>query len=121
MSASIRSSRTRDLARVVVALACAAALATSAAAGPPAQPQPGQPAAPAAASPAAAIDINKASRAQLMTLPGIGDAEARKIVAGRPWLTKVDLVTRGVIPEGTYVAIKNRIVATQSGKPPRRK
>jgi radical SAM superfamily enzyme with C-terminal helix-hairpin-helix motif len=56
-------------------------------------------------------------RAALKTLPGIGDAEARKIIAGRPWLTKADLVTKGVLAEGRYVAIRNRIVAANPGGP----
>jgi competence protein ComEA len=86
------------------------------------EPAPGARPPPAPAKPAAQkkIDINSASRAELKKLPGIGDAEARKIVAGRPWLTKVDLVTKGVIPEGTYVSIKGRIVAAQHPPPARK-
>ncbi len=59
------------------------------------------------------IDINSASKAQLKTLPGIGDAEAERIVARRPYRSKADLVTAEVIPAGTYVSIKNRIIALQ--------
>jgi DNA uptake protein ComE-like DNA-binding protein len=76
----------------------------------PAAPPPAAPKKPVAAPP---VDLNGASRAELKKLPGIGDAEAKKIIAGRPWLTKADLVTKGVIPEGTYAAIKGRIVAKQ--------
>jgi DNA uptake protein ComE-like DNA-binding protein len=65
------------------------------------------------------VDINRAGLAELKTLPGIGDAEARKIVAGRPWPTKADLVTKGVIDEGKYLAIRNRIVAANPGGPVR--
>lgn len=75
----------------------------------------------APAAPAKLVDINKASRAELKTLPGIGDAEADKIIANRPFLTKVDLVTLKVLPEGVYVSIRNQIVATQSGKLPQKK
>ena len=56
-------------------------------------------------------DINSASRERLKTLPGIGDAEAAKIVAGRPYYSKTDLVTRGDLSEGAYAAIKYRIFA----------
>jgi competence protein ComEA len=55
------------------------------------------------------IDINSASRAQLKTLPGIGDADAGKIIAGRPYKTKAELATRNIIPEGVYISIKYRI------------
>jgi competence protein ComEA len=57
------------------------------------------------------LDINSASRQKLKTLPGIGDAEAAKIMAGRPYYSKTDLVTRKVLPEGSYAAIKYRIFA----------
>lgn len=68
------------------------------------------------------IDINSASRAELKSLPGVGDAEADQIVAGRPWKTKADLVMDKVLPEGVYVAIKDRMVARQTRKsPPKRR
>ena len=76
-------------------------------------PSPQQKAAPAA--PIKRVDINSASRAELKTLPGIGDAEATRIIAGRPYLTKVDLITKKVLPEGVYVALRDQIVAKQSG------
>jgi DNA uptake protein ComE-like DNA-binding protein len=107
------------------ALAWAILVAAPAAAGEaaPAPPSRGRSVATAskgtAARPAARVDLNSASRAELKTLPGIGDAEARKIIAGRPWRTKADLVTKGVIGEGRYVAIRNRIVAANPGGPAR--
>src|SRR5262245_14933487 len=61
--------------------------------------------------PAVAIDVNSASRAQLKTLPGIGDAEAERIVARRPYRSKADLVEHGVLPVGVYLSIKGRIIA----------
>jgi DNA uptake protein ComE-like DNA-binding protein len=71
----------------------------------------------AAATPVKLVDINSASRAELKTLPGIGDAEAQKIIEGRPYLSKADLVTEKVLPAGVYLSIKRLIIAKQEGKP----
>ncbi len=105
------------------AMACAVALAQSAPATvtlPPGHPT-GAPKQSAPAAPVQRIDINSASATELKTVPGIGDAEAKKIIAGRPWLTKIDLVSRGVLPEGVYVALRDRIVAVQPAKTVSRK
>jgi hypothetical protein len=59
------------------------------------------------------VDINSASRKELMTLQGIDAALANKIVANRPYLTKTELVTKGVLLTGPYLSIKNQIVAMQ--------
>lgn len=59
------------------------------------------------------VDINSANRAALKTLPGVGDAEAARIAAGRPYLTKADLVTRNVLPMAAYLALKKEIIARQ--------
>lgn len=67
----------------------------------------------------ALVDINSASRAQLKTLPGIGDADAERIVAGRPYLSKASLVTDHIIPAGVYQAIRQRIIAIQHTTPGR--
>ena len=72
------------------------------------------PATAAQAAPKPLIDINSASRAELKTLPGIGDAQAERIVKGRPYLSKTDLVAAKAIPAGTYLQIKRSIIA----KPP---
>lgn len=87
---------------------------------PPGHPPPAQ-AKSTPASPPKRIDINGASRAELKTLPGIGDAEATKIIAGRPYLTKIDLVTKNVLPEGVYLALRDQIIAKQSGLPASKK
>lgn len=60
------------------------------------------------------IDINAASKDELMALPGIGDKTADKIVAGRPYKTKRDLLTKKIVPGATYDKIKDQIVAHQS-------
>ena len=46
-----------------------------------------------------------------MTLPGIGAAEAGRIIANRPYLTKTELVTKNVLPVGPFLSIKNLVVA----------
>jgi len=73
----------------------------------------------AAVKAAPPVDINSANRAQLKRLPGIGDAEAERIVAGRPYLSKADLVTRQVLPAGVFQSIRHRIVAVQKKVPAR--
>ena len=62
------------------------------------------------------VDINSASRKELMTLPGVGPAEADRIAAHRPYLTKTELVTKGVMPAGPFLSLKNQLVAMQVSK-----
>ena len=62
------------------------------------------------------VDINGASREQLMKLPGIGGAEADKIIAGRPYATKSHLVTQNIIPMGIFDKLRKRIIAKQPYK-----
>lgn len=71
------------------------------------------PAPAAAAAKAEPIDINSATEAQLKTLPGVGDAYAKKIIAGRPYAKKDQLKTRNIIPAATYDKIQAQIVARQ--------
>lgn len=59
------------------------------------------------------VDINHASKEELKKLPGITDAYADRIIAGRPYLSKANLVTHGIIPDGVYEPIKHRIIAKQ--------
>ena len=57
------------------------------------------------------VDINAASKSQLMSLPGIHAQVADRIIAGRPYNDKRQLVSRKIVPEGEYRNIQDRITA----------
>lgn len=58
-----------------------------------------------------AVNINKASREDLLTLPGLTEREADRIISERPFENAHDLVTRRVISESEYEKIRDRVIA----------
>ena len=67
------------------------------------------------------IDINSAGKQELMTLPGIGDAYSQKIIDGRPYRAKNQLVQKNIIPQATYDKISALIIAKQNTAAPAKK
>jgi competence protein ComEA len=78
----------------------------------PAVAQTPKPATTAAAASATPLDINTATPDQLKAFNGIGDAYAKRIIDGRPYTAKNQLVTRGILPQATYNKIKDQIIAS---------
>lgn len=57
------------------------------------------------------LDINTATPQQLKALPGFGDAYVKRVIAGRPYTAKNQLVTRGTLPQSAYARIAALIIA----------
>ena len=76
-----------------------------------------KPAPVATGSRSALLDINTASPEQLLALPGMGRAYVQRVIAGRPYTAKNQLVSRGILPETAYEKMAAQIVAK---KVPRR-
>lgn len=59
------------------------------------------------------VDINTATEAELIALPAIGQVYAKKIIAGRPYARKDELVSKKIMPESSYAKVKDKIIAKQ--------
>ena len=95
-----------------------AKMATPAAMAKPATPAASAKAvAPAASAKAAElVDLNSAARADLVKLPGVSEVMADKIIAGRPWKSKLDLVTKKLVTRSAYDKFSSRVITKQAGK-----
>ena len=108
-----RTGRVLVLAVTTMMAALPLTASPQAAAAKPATPPPDSARKPATTPAAELVDINTASVEQLMALPGIGDVYAKKIVDGRPYKSKFELVTRRIIPRTIYSKMRELVIAKQ--------
>ena len=62
----------------------------------------------------AIVDINTADEGALRTVPGIGEAYSKKIIAGRPYKSKDELWRKNILPKGVYDKVKDYLIAKQA-------
>jgi competence protein ComEA len=110
--------QSRKLISVFLAAVCAVMLVSADGLAFQEKPKAGAAAKPApkTAAKTALLDINSATKPELVALVGIGDVYAQKIIDGRPYARKDQLVSKKIVPAATYAKIKDQIVAKQVTK-----
>jgi competence protein ComEA len=103
--------------RVWLAILCSMTFLFLAMAGPMKAQSAGKAPAASSAAKAKLLDLNSATKEQLQALPGIGDAFSQKIIDGRPYKMKTDLVRKKILPQATYDKIAGLVIAKQPAAP----